>query len=204
MHNIYIVLSMQTHLFINYFIFAMMYIFSIYFSYIENTQSLGMLSLFVVNTSFLLYMSKDIFYHMTSKGVSTSIIQYLIIFSILGSLLINSGALLLENLSLMTLRTKNSDLGENNINMSTKNAILFNDFRTSQKIFFGVLSGVIASFLYYYENIGFNLIDIVNNGGNWLNLISALILGGGVYLLSLSSATFANSKEFSKVRITKQ
>lgn len=195
---------MQTHLFINYFIFAMMYIFSIYFSYIENTQSLGMLSLFVVNTSFLLYMSKDIFYHMTSKGISTSIIQYLIIFSILGSLLINSGALLLENLSLMTLRTKNSDLGENNINMSTKNAILFNDFRTSQKIFFGVLSGVIASFLYYYENIGFNLIDIVNNGGNWFNLISALILGGGVYLLSLSSATFANSKEFSKVRITKQ
>ena len=195
---------MQTHLFINYFIFAMMYIFSIYFSYIENTQSLGMLSLFVVNTSFLLYMSKDIFYHMTSKGVSTSIIQYLIIFSILGSLLINSGALLLENLSLMTLRTKNSDLGENNINMSTKNAILFNDFRTSQKIFFGVLSGVIASFLYYYENIGFNLIDIVNNGGNWFNLISALILRGGVYLLSLSSATFANSKEFSKVRITKQ
>jgi len=192
---------MQTHLFINYLIFALMYIFSIYFSYLENTQSLGMLSLFVVNTSFLLYMSKDIFYHMTSKGISTSIMQYTIVFGILGSLLINSCALLLENLSLMTLRTKNADLGENNVDMSTKNTILFNDFRTSQKIFFVILTGIIGSFLYYYEDIGINL---ANSSGYGSTIASVGILGGCAYLLSLSSATFANSKEFSKVRMKGQ
>lgn len=192
---------MQEQLYINYVIFAIMYATSIFFSYKENTQSIAILSLFVVNTSFLLYMSKDIFYHMTSKGLSTSILQYIIIFSILGSLLINSCALFLENLSLMTIRSKNRESGGNNLDMTTKNALLFDDFRKSQMIFVVVLGIIIASFLYYYENISFDLIRIVNFGGNWYNLISALILLGSGYLVSLSSATLANSREFSKVRL---
>lgn len=192
---------MQEQLYINYVIFAIMYATSIFFSYKENTQSIAILSLFVVNTSFLLYMSKDIFYHMTSKGLSTSILQYIIIFSILGSLLINSCALFLENLSLMTIRSKNRESGGNNLDMTTKNALLFDDFRKSQMIFVVVLGIIIASFLYYYENISFDLIRIANFGGNWYNLISALILLGSGYLVSLSSATLANSREFSKVRL---
>lgn len=192
---------MQEQLYINYVIFAIMYATSIFFSYKENTQSIAILSLFVVNTSFLLYMSKDIFYHMTSKGVSTSILQYVIIFSILGSLLINSCALFLENLSLMTIRSKNRESGGNNLDMTTKNALLFDDFRKSQMIFVVVLGMMIAAFLYYFEYVSFDLIRIANFGGNWYNLISVVILLGSGYLVSLSSATLANSREFSKVRL---
>ena len=94
---------MEGNLYINYIIFTIMYATSIFFSYKEYTESIAILALFVVNTSFLMYMSKDIFYHMTSKGISTTMLQYTIIFSILGSLLINSCALFLENLSLMTI-----------------------------------------------------------------------------------------------------
>lgn len=194
-------ITMQEQLYINYVIFAIMYATSIFFSYKENTQSIAILSLFVVNTSFLLYMSKDIFYHMTSKGVSTSILQYVIIFSILGSLLINSCALFLENLSLMTIRSKNRESGGNNLDMTTKNALLFDDFRKSQMIFVVVLGMMIAAFLYYFEHVSFDLIRIANFGGNWYNLISVVILLGSGYLVSLSSATLANSREFSKVRL---
>ena len=128
-------------------------------------------------------------------------LQYTIIFSILGSLLINSCALFLENLSLMTIRSKNSENLGNSLDMSTKNALLFDDFRTSQKIFAIVLGLVIGAFLYNYEDISFDLVNIVNNGGNWNNLISVGILCGGMYLISLSSATLANTREFSKVRL---
>tara|TARA_Y100000389_G_scaffold190560_1_gene215535 strand:+ start:2811 stop:3227 length:417 start_codon:yes stop_codon:yes gene_type:complete len=138
---------------------------------------------------------------MTSKGISTSMLQYTIIFSILGSLLINSCALFLENLSLMTIRSKNSENLGNSLDMSTKNALLFDDFRTSQKIFAIVLGLVIGAFLYNYEDISFDFVNIVNNGGNWNNLISVGILCGGMYLISLSSATLANTREFSKVRL---
>jgi len=148
-----------------------------------------------------MYMSKDIFYHMTSKGISTSMLQYTIIFSILGSLLINSCALFLENLSLMTVRSKNSENLGNSLDMTTKNMLLFDDFRKSQKIFAILLGLVLGSFLYYYENISFNLVNIINYGGNWNNVISVGILCGGLYLLSLSSATLGNSREFSKVRL---
>lgn len=192
---------MQDHLYINYTIFAIMYATSIFFSYKEYTESISILALFVVNTSFLMYMSKDIFYHMTSKGISTSMLQYTIIFSILGSLLINSCALFLENLSLMTIRSKNSENLGNSLDMSTKNALLFDDFRTSQKIFAIVLGLVIGAFLYNYEDISFDFVNIVNNGGNWNNLISVGILCGGMYLISLSSAILANTREFSKVRL---
>jgi len=192
---------MEGNLYINYIIFTIMYATSIFFSYKEYTGSIAILALFVVNTSFLMYMSKDIFYHMTSKGISTNMLQYTIIFSILGSLLINSCALFLENLSLMTIRSKNSENLGNSLDMTTKNALLFDDFKTSQKIFAIVLGLVLGSFLYNYENIRFDLVNIINYGGNWNNLISVLILGGGLFLLSLSSATFANSREFSKVRL---
>ena len=120
---------MEGNLYINYIIFTIMYATSIFFSYKEYTESIAILALFVVNTSFLMYMSKDIFYHMTSKGISTTMLQYAIIFSILGSLLINSCALFLENLSLMTIRSKNSENLGNSLDMTTKNALLFNDFR---------------------------------------------------------------------------
>jgi len=186
---------------INYIIFAILYMTSIFFSYRENTESLAILSLFVINTSFLMYISKDMYYYMSSKGLSPSILQYVIVFSILGSLFINSAALFLENLSLMTLRTKNAENGDNVVDMNTKNAILFDDFRASQKIFVIILGLILGSFLYYYENISFNMINIINNGGNWYNLITVFIVSGGMYLLSLSSATFANSREFSKVRL---
>ena len=192
---------MQEQLYINYIIFAIMYATSIFFSYKEYSESISILALFVVNTSFLMYMSKDIFYHMTSKGLSTSILQYTIIFSILGSLLINSCALFLENLSLMTIRSKNSENLGNSLDMTTKNTLLFDDFRKSQKIFAILLGMILGSFLYYYETISFNLVNIINYGGNWNNLISVFILGGGLFLLSLSSATLANSREFSKVRL---
>lgn len=192
---------MESNLHINYIIFAILYASSVFFSYQENTQSLAILALFVVNTSFLMYLSKDIVYHMSSKGLSPSILQYAITFSILGSLFINSAALFLENLSLMTIRAKNVDNGDSTINMNKKNAILFDDFRTSQTIFIVLLGIVLGSFLYYYENISFNLVEIVNKGGDWYNLISVLIVSGGMYLLSHTSATFANSKEFSKVRL---
>lgn len=192
---------MESNLHINYIIFAILYSTSVFFSYKENTESLAILALFVVNTSFLMYLSKDIVYHMSSKGLSPSILQYAITFSILGSLFINSAALFLENLSLMTIRAKNVDNGDSTINMNKKNAILFDDFRTSQTIFIILLGIVLGSFLYYYENISFNLVEIINKGGDWYNLISVLIVGGGMYLLSHTSATFANSKEFSKVRM---
>ena len=192
---------MEGNLYINYIIFTIMYATSIFFSYKEYTESISILALFVVNTSFLMYMSKDIFYHMTSKGISTTMLQYTIIFSILGSLLINSCALFLENLSLMTIRSKNSENLGNSLDMTTKNGLLFDDFKTSQKIFAIVLGLVLGSFLYNYENISFNLVNIINYGGNWNNLISVCILFGGLYLLSLSSATLANSREFSKVRL---
>jgi len=192
---------MEGNLYINYIIFTIMYATSIFFSYKEYTESISILALFVVNTSFLMYMSKDIFYHMTSKGISASMLQYTIIFSILGSLLINSCALFLENLSLMTIRSKNSENLGNSLDMTTKNGLLFDDFKTSQKIFAIVLGLVLGSFLYNYENISFNLVNIINYGGNWNNLISVSILFGGLYLLSLSSATLANSREFSKVRL---
>ena len=81
---------MESRLKINYIIFAILYSFSIFFSYQENTQSLAILVLFVVNTSFLLYMGKDMPYHMSNKGSSPSMLQYIIIFSILGAPLINS------------------------------------------------------------------------------------------------------------------
>jgi hypothetical protein len=128
-------------------------------------------------------------------------LQYAIIFSILGSLLINSCALFLENLSLMTIRSKNSENLANSLDMTTKNALLFDDFRESQMIFAIVLGLVLSSFLYNFENIRFDLVNIINYGGNWNNLISVGILLGGLYLLSLSSATLANSREFSKVRL---
>ena len=192
---------MQEHSYINYLIFAIMYATSIFFSYKEYTESISILALFVINTSFLMYMSKDIFYHMTSKGISTSMLQYTIIFSILGSLLINSCALFLENLSLMTVRSKNSENLGNSLDMTTKNMLLFDDFRKSQQIFAILLGLILGSFLYYYENISFNLVNIVNYGGNWNNVISVGILCGGLYLLSLSSATLGNSREFSKVRL---
>lgn len=128
-------------------------------------------------------------------------LQYTIIFSILGSLLINSCALFLENLSLMTIRSKNSENLGNSLDMSIKNALLFDDFRTSQKIFAIVLGLVIGAFLYNYEDISSDFVNIVNNGGNWNNLISIGILCGGMYLISLSSATLANTREFSKVRL---
>lgn len=192
---------MQEQLYINYIIFAIMYATSIFFSYQENTQSIAILSLFVVNTSFLLYMSKDIFYHMMTKGVSTSILQYVIVFAILGSIFVNSCALFLENLSLMTIRSKNRESGGNNLDMTTKNALLFDDFRTSQKIFAILLGIILGSFLYFYEHLSFDLIRIINFGGNWYNMISIIILLGSGYLLSLSSATLANSREFSKVRL---
>jgi len=192
---------MEGNLYINYIIFTIMYATSIFFSYKEYTESIAILALFVVNTSFLMYMSKDIFYHMTSKGISTTMLQYAIIFSILGSLLINSCALFLENLSLMTIRSKNSENLGNSLDMTTKNALLFDDFRESQMIFAIVLGLVLSSFLYNFENIRFDLVNIINYGGNWNNLISVGILLGGLYLLSLSSATLANSREFSKVRL---
>lgn len=192
---------MEGNLYINYIIFTIMYATSIFFSYKEYTESISILALFVVNTSFLMYMSKDIFYHMTSKGISTTMLQYTIIFSILGSLLINSCALFLENLSLMTIRSKNSENLGNSLDMNTKNALLFDDFRESQMIFAIVLGLVLSSFLYNFENIRFDLVNIINYGGNWNNLISVGILFGGLYLLSLSSATLANSREFSKVRL---
>jgi len=192
---------MEGNLYINYIIFTIMYATSIFFSYKEYTESISILALFVVNTSFLMYMSKDIFYHMTSKGISTTMLQYTIIFSILGSLLINSCALFLENLSLMTIRSKNSENLGNSLDMNTKNALLFNDFRESQMIFAIVLGLVLSSFLYNFENIRFDLVNIINYGGNWNNLISVCILFGGLFLLSLSSATLANSREFSKVRL---
>lgn len=192
---------MEGNLYINYIIFTIMYATSIFFSYKEYTESIAILALFVVNTSFLMYMSKDIFYHMTSKGISTTMLQYTIIFSILGSLLINSCALFLENLSLMTIRSKNSENLANSLDMTTKNALLFDDFRESQMIFAIVLGLVLSSFLYNFENIRFDLVNIINYGGNWNNLISVGILLGGLYLLSLSSATLANSREFSKVRL---
>ena len=192
---------MEGNLYINYIIFTIMYATSIFFSYKEYTESIAILALFVVNTSFLMYMSKDIFYHMTSKGISTTMLQYAIIFSILGSLLINSCALFLENLSLMTIRSKNSENLANSLDMTTKNALLFDDFRESQMIFAIVLGLVLSSFLYNFENIRFDLVNIINYGGNWNNLISVGILLGGLYLLSLSSATLANSREFSKVRL---
>ena len=192
---------MEGNLYINYVIFTIMYATSIFFSYKEYTESIAILALFVVNTSFLMYMSKDIFYHMTSKGISTTMLQYTIIFSILGSLLINSCALFLENLSLMTIRSKNSENLGNSLDMTTKNALLFDDFRESQMIFAVVLGLVLSSFLYNFENIRFDLVNIINYGGNWNNLISVCILFGGLFLLSLSSATLANSREFSKVRL---
>lgn len=192
---------MQEYLYVNYILFAIMYATSIFFSYEENTQSLAILSLFIVNTSFLLYMSKDIFYHMTSKGVSTSMLQYAIIFCILGSLFINSCALFLENLSLMTIRAKNRESGGDHLDMTTKNLLLFDDFRKSQKIFVILLGIILGSFLYFYENISLDLVRIINFGGNWYNTISIIILLGSGYLVSLSSATLANSREFSKVRL---
>lgn len=192
---------MGSNLYINYIIFTILYITSVFFSYKENTQSLSILALFVVNTSFLMYLSKDIVYYMSSKGISPSILQYGITFSILGSLLVNSAALFLQNLSLMTMRTKNIENGDSTTNMNKKNAMLFDDFRTSQTIFIGLLGIILGSFLYYYENISFNLVEIINNGGNWYNLISVLIVIGGITLLSHTSSTFANSKEFSKIRL---
>ena len=192
---------MEGNLYINYIIFTIMYATSIFFSYKDYTESIAILALFVVNTSFLMYMSKDIFYHMTSKGISTTMLQYTIIFSILGSLLINSCALFLENLSLMTIRSKNSENLGNSLDMTTKNALLVDDFRDSQLIFAVVLGLVLSSFLYNFENIRFDLVNIINYGGNWNNLISVCILFGGLFLLSLSSATLANSREFSKVRL---
>lgn len=192
---------MESNLYINYIIFTILYITSVFFSYKENTQSLSILALFVVNTSFLLYLSKDIVYYMSSKGISPSILQYGITFSILGSLFINSAALFLQNLSFMTLRTKNIENGDSTTNMNKKNAILFDDFRTSQTIFIGLLGIILGSFLYYYENISFNLVEIINNGGNWYNLITVVIFIGGLTLLSHTSSTFENSKEFSKIRL---
>lgn len=192
---------MGSNLYINYIIFTILYITSVFFSYKENTQSLSILALFVVNTSFLMYLSKDIVYYMSSKGISPSILQYGITFSILGSLLVNSAALFLQNLSLMTMRTKNIENGDSTTNMNKKNTMLFDDFRTSQTIFIGLLGIILGSFLYYYENISFNLVEIINNGGNWYNLISVLIVIGGITLLSHTSSTFANSKEFSKIRL---
>lgn len=192
---------MEPTLYINYVIFAILYATSIFFSYQENTQSLSILALFVVNTSFLMYMGKDMLYYITSKGLSPSILQYVTIFSILGSLFINSAALFLENLSLMTQRTKNAENGEDISNMNKKNTLLFNDFRTSQRNFAIILALVLGAFMYYYEHIAFNLVNIVNNGGNRYNLITVFIVSGGIYLLSLTSAIFANSKEFSKVRL---
>ena len=192
---------MESNLQINYIIFAILYSTSIFFSYQENTQSLAILALFVVNTSFLLYMSKDMAYHTLSKGLSPSVLQYVIIFSILGSLFINSSALFLENLSFMTLRTKNAENGDEISNMNKKNTLLFEDFRTSQVYFAIILAMVLGAFLYYYESISFNLINIVNYGGNWNNFLSALVTMGGFFLLSLSSSIFANSREFSKVRL---
>jgi len=102
---------------------------------------------------------------------------------------------------LMTVRSKNSENLGNSLDMTTKNILLFDDFRKSQKIFAILLGLVLGSFLYYYENIGFNLVNIINYGGNWNNVISVGILCGGLYLLSLSSATLGNSREFSKVRL---
>tara|TARA_B100001093_G_C26601408_1_gene916044 strand:+ start:295 stop:873 length:579 start_codon:yes stop_codon:yes gene_type:complete len=192
---------MESNLHINYIIFTILYITSVFFSYKENTQSLSILALFVVNTSFLMYLSKDIVYYMSNKGISPSILQYGITFSILGSLFINSAALFLQNLSLMTLRTKNIENGDSTTNMNKKNTMLFDDFRTSQTIFISLLGIVLGSFLYYYENISFNMVEIINNGGNWYNLISVFIVIGGMTLLSHTSSTFANSKEFSKVRL---
>ena len=192
---------MESNLYINYIIFTILYITSVFFSYKENTQSLSILALFVVNTSFLLYLSKDIVYYMSSKGISPSILQYGITFSILGSLFINSAALFLQNLSFMTLRTKNIENGDSTTNMNKKNAILFDDFRTSQTIFIGLLGIILGSFLYYYENISFKLVEIINNGGNWYNLITVVIFIGGLTLLSHTSSTFENSKEFSKIRL---
>lgn len=192
---------MESIMYINYAIFAILYATSIFFSYQENTQSFSILALFVINTSFLMYMGKDMVYYTTSKGLSPSILQYIIIFSILGSLFINSAALFLENLSMMTLRTNNAENGEVVSNMNTKNTLLFNDFRTSQRNFAIVLSIVLGAFVYYYEHIAFNLVNIVNYGGNWHNLITVLIVSGGVYLLSLTSAIFANSREFSRIRM---
>jgi len=195
---------MPAQLYMNYLIFAIMYMSSIFFSYANNTESLGILSLFVVNTAFMFYMGKDMFYHMTSKGMGPSILQYMIIFGILASLLVNSSALLVKSLSLMSIRSKNMDTGEDSSQMSTKNKMLFNDFRTSQTIFFIMLSGVLGAFLYYYEYIQFHFVDIVNNGGSWMDLTSVLLVGGATFLLSLSAMTFQNAKEFSKVRLTKQ
>ena len=99
------------------------------------------------------------------------------------------------------MRTKNIENGDSTTNMNKKNAMLFDDFRTSQTIFIGLLGIILGSFLYYYENISFNLVEIINNGGNWYNLISVLIVIGGITLLSHTSSTFANSKEFSKIRL---
>ena len=195
---------MPSQLYMNYLIFAIMYMSSIFFSYANNTESLGILSLFVVNTSFMFYMGKDMFYHMTSKGIGPSILQYVIIFGILASLLVNSSALLVKSLSLMSIRSKNMDTGEDSSQMSTKNKMLFNDFRTSQTIFFIMLSGVLGAFLYYYEYIQLHFVDIVNNGGSWMDLTSVLLVGGATFLLSLSAMTFQSAKEFSKVRLTKQ
>ena len=97
--------------------------------------------------------------------MTTSILQYAIIFAILGSMFINSCALFLENLSLMTIRSKNRESGGNNLDMTTKNALLFDDFRTSQKIFAVLLGIVLGSFLYFYEHLSFDLIRIINFGG---------------------------------------
>ena len=115
--------------------------------------------------------------------------------------LFNNEHLFLENLSLMTIRSKNSENLGNSLDMTTKNALLFDDFRESQMIFAVVLGLVLSSFLYNFENIRFDLVNIINYGGNWNNLISVCILFGGLFLLSLSSATLANSREFSKVRL---
>lgn len=170
----------ETITYINYFAFFILYIISFYYTYDSYTEIIGLILLFITNTSFLLYITTRLIPIIQTANLFLNTLNFSIIFGLVCFFI----SLLFILISILHLQQKSSNTKGTPIILPQNEKNKLNNFKYYMIITF--IIGISLLFLIYdNENIFNNtLFSSLLQTNNTIQII-ALILSLSIYSISI-------------------
>lgn len=170
----------ETITYINYFAFFILYIISFYYTYDSYTEIIGLILLFITNTSFLLYITTRLIPIIQTANLFLNTLNFSIIFGLVCFFV----SLLFILISILHLQQKSSNTKGTPIILPQNEKNKLNNFKYYMIITF--IIGISLLFLIYdNENIFNNtLFSSLLQTNNTIQII-ALILSLSIYSISI-------------------
>ena len=172
---------------LNYLAFFILYLVSFYFSHINNTEIVGLGILFIINTSFLLFITGNIFPML--KNANT--LMNFNLFSILFGLIIHFISLLFIIIAILHLQQKKANIKGVPVVLPINEKQKLNKFKYFMIISF--IIGLLLLFIVfsYEETLNQNNISniFLNFSSNKLIPLISILFGSSLYIISLLQIT---------------